>query len=56
MSRSKQEVFNELYEQFEAGSPISVGLQEEAHNHGIRIDAVEDAALASIEEVDCDDE
>ena len=50
MPRSKQEVFNELYEQFEAGSPITVELQEEAHSHGIRIEAVESAALASHEE------
>lgn len=56
MSRSKQEVFNELFERFEAGMPITVGLQEEAHSHGIRIESVEDAALASLEEVDCDDE
>ncbi len=55
MSRSKQEVFNELYERFEACSPISVALQEEAHNHGIRIGTVEDAVLASVED-DCDDE
>ncbi|AHN84652.1 hypothetical protein PV_001 (endogenous virus) [Gutovirus Vc1] len=56
MSRSKQEVFNELYERFEAGMPIPVDLQEEAHNHGIRVESVEDAALSSLEEVDCDDE
>ncbi len=56
MSRSKQEVFNELYELFEAGKPVSVEIQEEAHSHGIRIESVEDAALASLEEVDCDDE
>lgn len=56
MSRSKQEVFNELYERFEDGLPISVGLQEEAHSHGIRVSAVESAALASLGEDDCDDE
>lgn len=55
MPRSKQEVFNELYEQFEAGSTITVELQKEAHGHGIRIEAVESAALASYEE-DFDDE
>lgn len=50
MSRSKQEVFNELYARFEAGCCITVQLQEEAHSHGIRVDAVEDAALSSFEE------
>lgn len=55
MPRSKQEVFNDLYERFEAGFVITVALQEEAHGHGIRIEAVEKAALASYEE-DYDDE
>tara|TARA_R110000851_G_scaffold141109_1_gene278728 strand:+ start:414 stop:581 length:168 start_codon:yes stop_codon:yes gene_type:complete len=50
--REKQEVFNELYERFEAGLPVSVSLQEEAHNHGIKIEAVEEAALASLLEDD----
>lgn len=52
----KQEVFNRLYEAFEAGEPVSVSLQEEAHTHGILIEAVEEAALASQEEDDLDDE
>ena len=55
MPRSTQEVFNELYEQFEAGNTITIELHEEVPNHGIRIGAVKDAALASYEE-DCDDE
>ncbi len=55
MSRSKQEVFTELYEQFEAGNTITVALQQEAHTHGIRIEAVEEAALASVED-DFDEE
>lgn len=55
MLRSKQDVFNELYELFEAGTIVSVKLQEEARKHGIRISAVEDAAIAS-REVDFDDE
>lgn len=55
MLRSKQVVFNELYELFEAGTIVPVKLQEEAHKHGIRIGAVEDAAIAS-REVDFDDE
>mgnify|MGYP003654490281 CR=1 FL=1 len=51
MPRSKQEVFKELYEQFEAVNPIiTVALQKEAHSHGIRIEAVEKAALASQED------
>lgn len=54
--RSKQEVFNELYERFEGGDTISVSLQQEAHSHGIQISAVESAALASLDEEDCDDE
>lgn len=53
--RQKQEVFNELYEAFEAGNPVSVELQEEAHNHGIVIEAVERTALASKDEDDLDD-
>lgn len=53
--RDRQDVFNELYESFEAGTPVSVGLQEEAHNHGIKVEAVERAALASFDEEDLDD-
>lgn len=52
--RDIQEVFNELYEAFESGTPVSVELQEEAHNHGLKIEAVERAALAS-REVDLDE-
>lgn len=54
--RTKQEVFDELYERIEGGLPVSVKLQEEAHNHGIRIEAVEDIVAASFEEDDCDEE
>lgn len=54
MSRTKFEVFTELFETIEVGAPVSVELQEEAHYHGIRIEAVEDAALSSDED-DCDE-
>ncbi|QDF45963.1 hypothetical protein vBVpaPMGD2_24 [Vibrio phage vB_VpaP_MGD2] len=57
MPRDKQEVFDELYERIEDGLPVSVSLQEEAHNHGIRIGAVEKCVAASLdEEDDFDDE
>ncbi|QZI86129.1 hypothetical protein PODOV006v2_p0035 [Vibrio phage 15E36.1] len=56
MSRSKQEVFNEVYITIEAGKIVSESLQEEAFNHGIRIETVKNAVVASEEEVDCDDE
>lgn len=46
--RSKQEVFNELYEAIEAGVPVSVRLQQEAHQHGIQVDKIEDVVAASI--------
>jgi len=53
--KERQAVFTELYERFEAGLPVSVELQEEAHKHGIVIEAVERAALASMED-DLEDE
>lgn len=56
MSRTKQEVFNELYERIEGGLPVSVSLQKEAHSHGIRIEAVENCVAASLEEDDFDEE
>lgn len=40
MSRSKQEVFNEVYELLEYSKPISIGLKKEASKHGIRIEAI----------------
>lgn len=52
--RTKQIVFNELYELFEAGSVVSVEIQEEAHSYGIRIEDVENAVLGS-KEFDCDE-
>lgn len=52
MKRNKQEVFDELYTSFEEGVVISIELQEEAHEHGIPIEAVEDAALSSLDEED----
>lgn len=56
MPREKQEVFNELYERIEGGLPVSIALQEEAHKHGIRIEAVENIVAASLEEDDFDGE
>lgn len=53
--RNKQEVFNELYERFEAGNIISVELQEEAHSHGIRIESVEDIVLQNEDGEDFDE-
>lgn len=53
--KERQAVFTELYERFEAGLTVSVELQEEAHKHGIVIEAVERAALASMED-DLEDE
>lgn len=55
MTRTRQEVFKELYERIEDGVEVSVALQEEAHNHGIRIEAVESCVAASLEEDDCDE-
>ena len=55
MPRSKLEVFTELYELSEANEPVSESLKEEARTHGLRIEAVKNAALASQED-DCDDE
>lgn len=51
--RTIDEVFEDLFERFESGAVVSVELQEEAHNHGIVIEAVEDAALASKEDDLC---
>lgn len=51
---TKQEVFNALYLAFESGAEVTVELQEAAHNHGIRVEAVEEAALAA-RELDEDD-
>lgn len=55
--RTKQEVFDDLYSAFEAETVlISVKLQEEAHIHGIRIEAVERIVEQLNEEEDFDAE
>ncbi len=56
MSRSKQEVFNEVYITIEAGGKVDNILRIEAECHGIRIETVQNAVDASEDEVDCDDE
>ena len=50
MPRNKFETFEELYLLFETGGEVSVELQEAAHKHGLNIDRIEDAALASFED------
>lgn len=51
----KQEVFNELWACFVDKRVVPVEIQEAAHNHGIRVEAVEKAALALTEEDDFDE-
>lgn len=55
MTKNRQEVFEQLFDSFVECKVISVELQELAHLHGIPIEAVEDAALAYIDE-DLEDE
>lgn len=53
--RAYDKVLNDLYVAFESTTPlISVELQEEAHNHGIQIEAVE-RIVQQFEEEDFDD-
>ncbi|CAM0030877.1 hypothetical protein VPHD530_0042 [Vibrio phage D530] len=54
MSRSKQEVFNEVYITLEEGKELPRRLSLEARHHGIRVTDVQQAVSAA-EESDFDD-